>query len=169
MDQTLEMGKEKKNAYKGARIIKAMYFKRVKNRNWVFTGYTDDDKPVELFDISSIDIRRHTICKASNPYLPENYAYFKNRIEKNIKNSLEFNDLRLKLLKNNKGVCKVCELPITLEEEIEIHHILPKKLGGKDTIKNLLILHKTCHQQVTYNKDPLLQARYIESGIIKKN
>ncbi len=32
---------------------------------------------------------------------------------------------------------------------VHIHHIVPKRLGGEDTYKNLMYLHAECHKQVT--------------------
>ncbi|MBU0499010.1 MAG: HNH endonuclease [Gammaproteobacteria bacterium] len=29
-----------------------------------------------------------------------------------------------------------------------IHHILPKALGGADTFSNLVMLHPNCHRQI---------------------
>ena len=48
-------------------------------------------------------------------------------------------------------------------------HILPRKEGGKNTIKNLLFIHKTCHQSVTNCKDPKLLAEYFKKGVLKKS
>jgi len=41
-----------------------------------------------------------------------------------------------------------------------------KKLGGTDKHKNLLVLHKTCHTQVTHVKDPEVIARFVTKGIL---
>lgn len=45
----------------------------------------------------------------------------------------------------------MCEQPLE-GEVIEIHHIKPKKEGGKDTIINLMPLHRICHTQITHGK-----------------
>jgi RNA-directed DNA polymerase len=151
----------------GLRKLKKLYFRKIGNRDWVFTGHTSEMKEVYLYDITSTKIIRHTLCKEYNHYLSEHKEYFENRTTKDLKNSNQFNDLHHKLLIKTKGLCMVCQLPIKAEEEIEIHHILSKKLGGKDTVKNLLALHKVCHHNVTYNKNPVLQAKYLELGIIQ--
>lgn len=97
-----------------------------------------------------------------------NKEYFLKRINKETKNSIEFNDLHQKLLKKTKGICLVCDTPITIYDIKEVHHIKPRKLGGNDKIDNLLLLHKICHDQVTYCKDSSLQATFLKKGIIKK-
>ena len=53
------------------------------------------------------------------------------------------------LLKKQKGKCTHCELYFREEDVLEIDHIIPKKLGGKDQYNNLQILHKHCHDRKT--------------------
>jgi len=71
-----------------------------------------------------------------------------------------------KLLKKNNGLCLVCDQAILPYQETDVHHIKPKKLGGTDKHKNLLVLHKTCHTQVTHVKDPEVIARFVTKGIL---
>jgi 5-methylcytosine-specific restriction endonuclease McrA len=42
-----------------------------------------------------------------------------------------------------------------LEEDgnFNIHHIIPKSLGGKDAIDNLSLLHKICHRQLHFSSN----------------
>lgn len=54
-----------------------------------------------------------------------------------------------KLLKRQKGICTLCRTRFNLESVMEIDHILPKALGGKDYYTNLQLLHKHCHIQKT--------------------
>jgi RNA-directed DNA polymerase len=53
------------------------------------------------------------------------------------------------LLKKQKGKCIHCELYFRAEDVLEIDHITPKNLGGKDEYKNLQILHRHCHDMKT--------------------
>lgn len=34
-------------------------------------------------------------------------------------------------------------------EKVERHHIIPKSKGGEDTMKNTMLIHKTCHDKIT--------------------
>jgi len=156
----------KKHSGLGIRASRRLYFKKRGNRDWIFTGETLEKKPVEIFDITGVSIKRHVKVRDLNPYLSENYEYFEKRKKKAIYTNILFNPYILKVLDKTKGLCKVCNETIETQDEFEVHHILPKKQGGKDSIKNLLVLHKSCHHQVTYNKNPTLQARFQESGII---
>jgi RNA-directed DNA polymerase len=49
------------------------------------------------------------------------------------------------LLKKQKGKCTYCNLYFTTNDLIEIDHITPKSLKGKNTLDNLQLLHKHCH------------------------
>jgi 5-methylcytosine-specific restriction endonuclease McrA len=54
-----------------------------------------------------------------------------------------------KLLKRQKGKCNHCGLLFLNEDLIEVDHIIPKSLGGKDTYSNLQLLHAHCHDKKT--------------------
>lgn len=54
-----------------------------------------------------------------------------------------------KLLKKQKGKCAHCGLTFREEDVMEIDHIIPKSKGGKDTYKNLQLLHRHCHDVKT--------------------
>jgi 5-methylcytosine-specific restriction endonuclease McrA len=49
------------------------------------------------------------------------------------------------LLEKQQGICNHCGLSFTSEDILEVDHIIPKVLGGKDLYNNLQLLHKHCH------------------------
>jgi 5-methylcytosine-specific restriction endonuclease McrA len=49
------------------------------------------------------------------------------------------------LLEMQQGICNHCWLSFISEDLIEVDHIIPKVLGGKDVYANLQLLHKHCH------------------------
>jgi len=51
-------------------------------------------------------------------------------------------------------------------EDLEIHHILPRREGEDHSLKNLKLLHKLCHKQVEYSKDSNLRATWLKKGIL---
>ena len=53
------------------------------------------------------------------------------------------------LLKKQKGKCTHCGLYFREADVLEIDHIMPKSLKGKDEYKNLQILHRHCHDTKT--------------------
>jgi 5-methylcytosine-specific restriction endonuclease McrA len=38
--------------------------------------------------------------------------------------------------------------PKSADEEIQIHHRLPRSLGGNNSYSNLVLVHLLCHQQI---------------------
>ncbi|NER24729.1 MAG: HNH endonuclease [Symploca sp. SIO1C2] len=49
------------------------------------------------------------------------------------------------LLKKQHGVCPVCKQHFLPDDLMEIDHIIPTSLGGKDWYNNLQLLHRHCH------------------------
>ena len=58
---------------------------------------------------------------------------------------------RSSLLKEQQGKCVFCGMYLkdTDISTMEIDHIIPKSLGGKDAKKNLQLLHGHCHDKKT--------------------
>jgi RNA-directed DNA polymerase len=54
-----------------------------------------------------------------------------------------------KLIKRQKGKCSHCGLYFTDTDIVEVDHIKPKSLGGKNTHNNLQLLHRHCHDTKT--------------------
>ena len=54
-----------------------------------------------------------------------------------------------KLLKQQKGICALCKTRFHMDSIMEIDHIMPKALGGRDRYVNLQLLHKDCHIRKT--------------------
>jgi len=56
--------------------------------------------------------------------------------------------LRERLYKRQEGKCFICYKPIDLElQPVNIDHIIPLSLGGKDDESNLALTHETCNQR----------------------
>ena len=53
------------------------------------------------------------------------------------------------LIKVQKGRCSECGLHFRENDVLEVDHIIPTKLGGKDVYKNLQLLHRHCHDKKT--------------------
>lgn len=61
------------------------------------------------------------------------------------------------LLKKQKGKCNICHSHFINDEVMEVDHITPKAIGGKDTYSNLQLLHGHCHDNKT--KQDLIEIR----------
>jgi RNA-directed DNA polymerase len=156
---------KRKHPTKAVRQLVYTYFRAHKERKWVFYGKIKDVK-IQLFSLSRIPIKRHSLLKNLNPFDIGNAAYFMKR--KQNRGLSQWDKRRYELLRREKNICKVCNQLLEPEQVVEMHHILPKKLGGSDQASNLVILHRECHRQVTYTKNPILKARFEQLGIIHK-
>jgi RNA-directed DNA polymerase len=149
------------------RILEKYYCKRLGNK-WILRCEQSDGKSeMTLFQIPYVEMRRHQLCDSGNPYDPENYEYFKRRLSRSARYSILLGRMRSNLLKIQKGKCPVCTNSLLNGEDLEVHHILPRKDGGSDKPKNLLLLHKECHKQVTNSKNENTIAIWRQQGIIK--
>jgi len=156
----------KKHLMMPLRVLRRKYFKRVGGNSWVFYAHLPDGRTVTLVQMAWTKIVRYPFCKNLNPFLPENKDYFLRRQKSGAYRSALLNPNRSKLLKKQRGICPVCNAGLLSGEPLEVHHIKRRKLGGKDTLRNLLLLHQFCHKQVTYSKSGRLKAAWRKAGIM---
>ena len=83
-----------------------------------------------------------------------------------INNTISTSKTKTKLITRQKGICPVCNISLLNNEELHMHHIKPKSLGGSHKLNNLLLLHKDCYKQVEYSTDKTLRAAFVKDGII---
>jgi len=129
---------------KGRRWIKARYFRRIGDRDWLFA--TQDKL---LLTLGSFHKKRHVkINVAANPYLPEDEDYFDKRLALQMASSLQGRRRLAMLWYTQEGTCPLCLQRITRETGWHIHHIVKRSAGGSDLLSNLQLLHPTCHTQL---------------------
>ncbi|VXD11818.1 group II intron reverse transcriptase/maturase [Planktothrix paucivesiculata] len=122
-------------------INKDKYWKTVDDRNWCFS--TEDG--LELLTHSSTPIVRHTKIKGEASPFNGDWIYWSKR-----RGEYPETPKRVAtLIKKQKGICPHCGLYFTSTDIVEVDHIIPKSLGGKDTYDNLQLLHKHCHDTKT--------------------
>ena len=51
-----------------------------------------------------------------------------------------------------KGNCVLCNQAINEQSGWHLHHLIPKHLGGKWTMANLVMVHPVCHVQIHQNE-----------------
>jgi len=124
------------------------------------------EKELLLFQIPYVPIKRHLLCKDLNAYDPEAIEYFFKRNASRSKSALFSGSTKNALAKLQKGYCPVCNVSLFNGEELEIHHIKPRRENVNHSFKNLKLFHKLCHRQVKYSKDSDLRAVWLEKGII---
>jgi RNA-directed DNA polymerase len=69
---------------------------------------------------------------------------------------------RRQLVQRQQGICPVCHQHLENGEALHIHHVIPKKSGGKDDLANLRLVHQNCHLQIHSSKAPLGVRRLLE-------
>ena len=122
-------------------INKEKYWRTVGDRNWCFS--TEDG--VELLTHASTPIVRHTKVKGVASPFDGNWIYWSKR-----RGEYPATPTRIaSLIKKQKGICSHCDLYFTSTDIVEVDHIKPTSLGGKDIYDNLQLLHKHCHDTKT--------------------
>jgi RNA-directed DNA polymerase len=122
-------------------INKNKYWRTVNDRNWCFS--TEDG--IELTTHNSTPIIRHTKVKGEASPFNGDWIYWSKR-----RGEYPGTPSRVsKLIKRQKGICPHCGLYFSSTDIVEVDHIKPKSLGGKDTYDNLQLLHKHCHDRKT--------------------
>ena len=107
---------------------------------------------IHLLKFTWFDIERHVLIpgKSSpddpNPKIQKWFKSKRKRKSKDYKKSWQ------KIARNQNYVCPTCRESLFNGEELHVHHIIPKSKGGKDTYKNLQLVHLMCHQQIHYGK-----------------
>jgi RNA-directed DNA polymerase len=104
--------------------------------------------------------------KVLNAYDPASVEYFHKRNVNRSKNVCFRGGTKSALAKLQKSYCPICDLSLFNDEDLEIHHILPRQENGDHSLKNLKLLHKLCHQQVEYSKDGNLRAAWLKKDIL---
>ena len=82
--------------------------------------------------------------------------------------SIEFTDNKISLYAAQYGKCAVLGVVLDIDD-IQCHHKLPKKLGGKDNYQNLIIIHQDVHRLI-HATQPQTVSKYLyaRKSIFKK-
>ncbi|MBP0011431.1 group II intron reverse transcriptase/maturase [Roseofilum sp. Belize Diploria] len=124
------------------------YFSQGKNGAWTFQSTKEGYR---LLTHSETPIKRHILVRPDKSPHDGDWVYWSKRRGQHIGTPTRI----AKLLHKQKGKCNHCGLYFTDTDLVEVDHIIPKSLGGKDEYKNLQLLHKHCHDQKTTNDGSL--------------
>jgi len=141
---------KRRHPEKGAKWIKAKYFKTRGRWNWIFAGRGMDDRGIfrdaALMLCDEVKIRRHKKVKmGANPFDPAWDAYFENRQRERLLAKHREKSQNARLLKRQKGLCAHCGQLLTVETGYHKHHVVPRTQGGTDLDDNLVVIHPVCH------------------------
>ena len=115
------------------------------SRNWIFATTKEGEIHSRLLSHADTEITRHVKVKGEASPYDGNLVYWSSRMGKNP----EMPKRKAKLLKTQKGKCNICGLTFKHDEVLEVDHIIPKSIGGKDYYQNLQLLHRHCHFRKT--------------------
>jgi RNA-directed DNA polymerase len=136
-------------------INKNKYWRPVDDRNWCFS--TEDG--LELLEHQKTEIIRHIKVKGNASPYDGNWIYWSKRRGE----YPETPNRVATLIKKQKGICPHCGLYFTSTDIVEVDHIKPISLGGKDIYDNLQLLHKHCHDTKTAFDGSLTIKKSLES------
>ncbi|MEH2320274.1 MAG: group II intron reverse transcriptase/maturase [Nostoc sp.] len=125
--------------------VSKKYWQTIGGDNWVFATRYEGKNPIRLRSHAETPIVRFVKVKGEASPYDGNLIYWCTRMGKHPETTKRMNSL----LKSQKGKCTHCGLYFRESDVLEIDHIIPKSLGGKDEYKNLQILHKHCHDEKT--------------------
>jgi len=110
---------------------------------WVFVSKQTGG---HVLKFSWFPIERHVLVKGTaSPDDPRLADYWMKRQAAKAKD-LTFS--KQKLAKRQKGRCPECGESLFNGEELQVHHLLARSLGGKNSYSNLALVHLLCHQHI---------------------
>ncbi|MEX6777619.1 group II intron reverse transcriptase/maturase [Limnospira fusiformis] len=93
---------------------------------------------LRLYKHNWTPIVRHTLVRPDATLYDGNWTYWATRKGQ----AIDTPNRVAKLLKKPKGKCTWCGQYFTPSDLVEVDHIVPRSLGGKDEYKNLQLLHR---------------------------
>ena len=123
------------------------YWTSIDGDNWVFATGEGNANPFRLLKHREIACSSTDYVKVKGEKSPYDgdLVYWSSRLGTHP----EMPNRKAKLLKQQKGKCPWCGLNFQDWDALEVDHIIPKALSGKDEYKNLQLLHRHCHDEKT--------------------
>lgn len=116
----------------------------------VINKYTEDGRK-EIHETLGVNLKvlhelmdQHVICK-----------------------SIEYMDTRMSIYCAQKGKCAVTGKILEIEE-INCHHKVPKKLGGDDDYRNLIIIHSDVHKLIHAKTTEIIEKYFNRMNLTKE-
>jgi RNA-directed DNA polymerase len=123
------------------------YWTTVEGNNWVFATREGNANPFRLLRHSEISCSSTDYVKVKGDKSPfgGDLVYWSSRLGKHP----QMSNQKAELLQKQKGKCAWCRHHFQNWDVLEVDHIVPKALGGKDDKKNLQVIHRHCHDKKT--------------------
>jgi RNA-directed DNA polymerase len=148
---------------KSKQWVKEKYFIRVDERNRFGTYFKDEEgetKPMYVVSHADTHHQDYILVKGNASPYDGNLLYWAKRL----KQHPLVNNEKARLLQIQKGQCPRCGLYFGDGDLLEVDHIVPTALGGKDKRSNKWVYHRHCHDEKTA-EDMARMAKYKAAGI----
>lgn len=129
---------------KGKVWVVNKYFHTVGGYKWTFSTRNGKTALI-LRKHSDTDIKRYVKVKGKASPFDGDWLYWSARKG----NHPEVSTRVATLLKKQKGKCTFCGNYFKDGDSLEVDHIIPKSIGGKNEYKNWQLLHRHCHDTKT--------------------
>lgn len=130
----------RRHAHRGWKKIVRKYWE-VELGRWRFTS--PDGSALQSH--TTVKIRRHVKVRGDASPYDGNLTYWAQRLS----DHPLVNSRLATVLRWQKGRCGFCGLAFKPDDLIELDHLIPRVLGGRDVVTNLQALHRHCHDQKT--------------------
>jgi RNA-directed DNA polymerase len=132
---------------KGVKWVVDKYFGHVNGRNWVFMDVRGGKVVAAIKAYSKHKEPTGSYAKVGfdRSYYDGDTPYWASRLSKGYG---DITPSKAKMLKRQRGKCPHCGGMFTAEDLMEAHHKTFKSRGGEDKYKNLVLLHRHCHDKL---------------------
>jgi RNA-directed DNA polymerase len=144
MWQKLWSWSKRRHPTKGKRWIAGKYFHTIGKRKWCFATKKDGEIDQVLNKYSDTKIKRHVKVQAGRSFYDGDELYWAKRLSKGYG---DISPSKAKMLVKQNGKCAYCNSVFKNGDLMESHHKIFKSEGGKDEYRNLVLMHKHCHDQ----------------------
>lgn len=111
-------------------------------------SFVDKDTGMVLYRIGYTRIQRHVLIKGdASPDNPGLCEYFEQR-QKRSRQLGDYPKAAQSIIRQQQAKCPNCGQSLFNEEDVHIHHKLPRSQGGTNHRSNLMAVHLVCHTQL---------------------
>jgi RNA-directed DNA polymerase len=141
---------KRRHPNKSTNWMRNKYWHREDDKRWVFAAPARNRQGekylLKLRQHSDTHIQRHVKVRGEASPYDGNLIYWAQRLKD--QHPLMKQE-EAKLLREQKGRCPRCGLYFREGDQMEIDHVLPTAMGGKDILGNKMVYHRHCHDVKT--------------------
>jgi RNA-directed DNA polymerase len=139
---------------KSLKWVVRKYWRFTEEKRWIFQPPGSN---LQLTLHWKMRIKRHVKVRGTRSPYDGDWVYWSSRLGRDPEKPPRVTTL----MKRQKGRCPECGLFFTLEDVMEIDHVIPTEWGGSNSINNCQLLHRHCHDRKTARDRENCPNRYI--------